>query len=189
MAVVQPDGKILETYATIVLSTGQVVALSYTLSDPKSACDGYQNGRTASMLPVYAELIDDQEVEKGAIDHAIAITAPAKMLSARIAYPAYAFDRDAMTNSTPYGGASPMGARLAIPPTVDLSSLGLQTLQGRTIARAAQKYGFIITDRGGDGITLRVRANAPKRDPALHTWNPPLQSDLNLIFGVLQQVK
>lgn len=76
-AVIQPDGRIVETYATIVLSSGQVVALSYSVTDPSSSGDGWQNGQTASMLPNYAGQLDDVEIANG-VNHAIAITVPAE---------------------------------------------------------------------------------------------------------------
>ena len=146
MAVTQPNGSVVETYATIVLSSGQVVALSYAITSPTGLGDGWQNGQTASMLPNYAGLINDDEITAG-IKHAMAITVPAQSLAARIAYPAYAFDRDAMTAIPPYGGAIPMGSRLALPPSVPVSSLGLYTAEGIAIATAAKTYGFIVVDR------------------------------------------
>lgn len=44
MTVTQPNGSVLETYSTIMLSGGQVVALSYSVTSPTSAGDGWQNG-------------------------------------------------------------------------------------------------------------------------------------------------
>ncbi len=186
--VLQPNGKIVETYSTIVLSTGQVVALTYSVTDPSSSGDGWQNGNTASMLPTYAGQIWDDEITNG-ISHAIAITAPAELLTAKIAYPAYAFDRDATTSQPPYSGVVPMGGRLALPPSVSIASLKLQTPEGEAIATTAQRFGFIIVDRGGSGITLEVQPNAPTTNAALHSWNWALQSDLNAVFANVQQVQ
>jgi hypothetical protein len=104
----------VETYATIVLSTGQTIALTYSVGNPSSSGDGWQNGKTASMLPSYAGQIWEEEIANG-ITHAIAITVPVKLLAAKIAYPAYAFDRDATTAQPPYSGVIPMGGRLACP--------------------------------------------------------------------------
>ena len=186
--VLQPNGKIVETYSTIVLSTGQVVALTYSVTDPSSSGDGWQNGNAASMLPTYAGQIWDDEITNG-ITHAIAITAPPTLLTGKFAYPAYAFDRDATTAQPPYSGAVPMGGRLALPPSVSIASLKLQTPEGKAIAIAAQSFGFIIVDRGGSGITLEVQPNAPTKDAALHTWNWGLQSDLNAVLTKVQQVQ
>jgi len=186
--VLQPNGLVVETYATIVLSSGQVVALSYSVTDPSSLGDGWQNGQTASMLPSYAGQLYDNEIANG-ITHAIAITIPATLLVPIIRYPAYAFDRDATTANPPYSGAIPMGGRLALPGSFSIASLGLKTPEGQAIAIAAQKFGFIVVDRGGSGITLRVQPNTPNQDAALHMWNSQLQADLNAIFANVQQVQ
>jgi hypothetical protein len=185
LCVLQPNGKVVETYATIVLSTGQVIATSYSVTDPTSLCDGWQSGQTASMLPAYAGLTDDQEISGGSINHAMGLLVPNTLLScARIAYPAYAFDR----NTSSYAGALPMGSRLAIPASINVDSYGWATPEGRTIATAAQKYGFIVNDQGGGGVTIRIRANSPSPDSALHTWAGPLQSDLNAIWSAVKAV-
>lgn len=187
-AVGQPNGLVVETYATIVLASGDVVALSASVTDPASLGDGRQNGQTASMLPDYAGLFQDDDIATG-IDHAMAITVPAKLLAPSAAYPAAAFDRGALTEQPPYAGTLPMGARLALPPLLRIDSLSLRTQAGRAIATAAQSYGFIVVDRGGGGITLRVRPNAAHPRPELHAWNRDLQADLRAIFAAVQHVQ
>jgi len=187
MAVLQPDGRVLETYATIVLRNGDVVALSASVTDPGGMGDGRARGQTASMIPDYAGLLTDAEVISG-IEHAIAVTVPASLLAPRIAYPAAAFDRDALTNPEPYAGTLPMGARLALPAKFDLTALRLQTAAGRTIAAAAASYGFIVVDRGGEGVTLRVQPNGERKVVALHAWDGALHADLRAIFAHLEQV-
>jgi hypothetical protein len=136
------------------------------------------------MLPNYAGLIQDEEMKAG-INHAMAISAPASVLTPRIDGPAATFDRDALTTHPPYSGSLPMGARLALRPG---TSLSLLTPEGRAIAKAAAGYGFIISERGGSGITLEVRPNAPHQDPLLHTLNASLQSDLDAIFAQVAYV-
>ncbi|HWU00843.1 MAG TPA: hypothetical protein VN229_24605 [Terriglobales bacterium] len=185
MAVRQPDGTVLETYATIVLSSGEIVALSYGLPRLTSAGDGAENGQTASMIPCYLGVIDDQEIASGTISHAMAITAPARYLAPQIAYPAYAFDRNALTEAHAYAGALPMGAHLALSPKIDIASLNLATAEGRAIAQAAQTFGFIIVDRGGEGFTIRIRHNSDQSLAAMRSWSSPLQADLNTIFAHL----
>jgi hypothetical protein len=187
MAVRQPTNGVLETYATIVLSDGTIVALSYSLTDPTGLGDGWQRGQTASMLPSYAGAILDEEITPG-IQHAMAITVPPELLTPVIAYPAYAFDRDAVTNSYPYSGTLPMGARLALPRTLNLDGLGLATKAGRAIAAAAQKYGFIIVDRGGEGITIRVRPTRNPSQATLHAYDWGLSNDLTKILGNVRLV-
>ncbi len=188
MAVGQPNGLAVETYATIMLASGDVVALSAAVTDPDSLGDGHQNGQTASMLPDYAGLLQDDDIATG-IDHAMAITVPAGLLAPAAAYPAAAFDRGALTEQPPYAGTLPMGARLALPASVNIQSLSLRTQAGRAIATAAQSFGFIVVDRGGGGITLRVRPNAPHPRPELHAWNTDVQTDLRVIFAAVQRAQ
>ncbi|SFK14653.1 hypothetical protein [Methylocapsa palsarum] len=187
-AVLQPNNLVLETYSTIVLSSGQVVALSYAVTDPSSRGDGWQNGQSASMLPHYAGRIYDDEIKTG-INHAISISVPPKFLAAQIAYPAYAFDRDAMRSNPPYSGVLPMGSRLALPPSVTNASLRLSTPEGVAIANAARRFGFIIIDRGGGGVTLCVNPKGAALNSTLHAWNWGLQSDLNAIFAKVRRVQ
>jgi hypothetical protein len=183
MAVRQPDGRVLETYGTIRLSSGTLVALSYAVIDPRRSGDGFENGQTASMLPVHLGLLDERSVQAGSINHAIAITLPARLLAPEIAHPAYAFDRGALSEQPPYSGSLAMGTRLVLPAALNLDALELQSAPGRVIAAAARRYGFIVVDRGGAGISLRVRRNAAAdAGSALRSWNAPLARDLAQIF-------
>lgn len=53
-------------------------------------------------------------------------------------------------NSTsPATGHVPTGAYFAIPPTVDISTLGITTPEGLMVAKAAQDYGVYVTDGSG----------------------------------------
>ena len=198
MVVLQPDGKhAVESYATIVISTGQVVALTYSVTNiNQSLGDGWQNGKTASMLPAFAGIIDDSEIASpSGINHAIAVTATPSCLKPAIAYPAYAFDRDATTSTSPppYSGQLPMGTRVALPRGLNLNSLGLITPEGKAIAAAGQKYGFIINDRNGGtsrqcAFTIRVRPNPDVQDPIMHSYDAGLYTDLSHIFAKVWQV-
>lgn len=50
---------------------------------------------------------------------------------------------------TAYTGVIPMGSYFAIPATVNLAGLGLQTAQGLMLATAARDYGCYVTDSSG----------------------------------------
>jgi hypothetical protein len=187
IAILQPNGRVLEAYAAILLSSGQLIALSYAITDPKSRGDGWQNGQTASMLPDYAGHIYEDEIFNG-INHAMSISIPARLLKTTIKYPAYAFDRNATTETPPYSGNIPMGGRVALPPSLNISSLNLQTFEGKSIAHAAKEYGFIVTDRNGEGITLKAQPTSISSASLLRTWNSKLQEDLLVIFNKIQLV-
>jgi Ca2+-binding RTX toxin-like protein len=186
MVVYQPDGRVLETYGTVVLSNGTIVAQSYKITDPSLNGDGWQNGITASMIPVYAGVVREKELAAGLIDHAMKIVVPAGLLHPSYVYPALSFDRGAMTEFPAYSGDLPMGARLALPQNLDLNSLGLTTAFGKTIAAAAQKHGFIITDRGGSGITIITEKSAST--PELDKYDYARDADLQKIFDATKRV-
>jgi hypothetical protein len=186
LVVYQPDGRVLETYGTVVLSNGTIVAQSYKITDPSLNGDGWQNGITASMIPVYAGVVREKELAAGLIDHAMKIVVPAGLLDPSYVYPALSFDRGAMTETPAYSGDLPMGARLALPQNLDLNSLGLTTAFGKTIAAAAQKHGFIITDRGGSGITIITEKSAST--PELDKYDYARDADLQKIFDATKRV-
>jgi hypothetical protein len=185
IVVFQDNDSAFEAINSIRLSTGELVAFQYQITSTQGDGSGYANGTAASMIPVYAGLIRENELATGVVNHAMKIFAAPNLLKPLAVYPALAFDRGAMTENPPYSGNLPMGARIAIPHDVDLASLGLQSPIGRSIARAAQRYGFIITDRGGGtGLSIGVEKGA------LHGgWNFELESDIKAIFKVVQIVK
>ena len=118
------------------------------------------------------------------------IAVPGNLISvASPVYPALAMDRDGVTNAVPYGGTGsvPMGTRFAIPYATSLSGRGTySTGLGQAIATAAQRYGFIITDRGGSGLTVfneRLPTNA-----VLTSWDFGVWEDVNWVIDNLQRV-
>jgi T5SS/PEP-CTERM-associated repeat protein len=175
--IIQPDGMAIELYSPIVLSTGQIVSSAFSATNALSGSGtGEDNGRTASMIENYAGVLRDIDVTSGTIDHALAIVVPQSMLTAAVTGPALAFD----ANTTGYTGSLAMGSHLALPSTLNISSLDLLTALGNEIAQAAQTYGEFIVDSGGSGISI-VTQNDPT-SAALNTWSSALQSDLNTIF-------
>jgi hypothetical protein len=186
LVVQQPDGKTLETFGTVVLSDGTIVAQSYKMTDPSLKGDGWQNGVTASMLPVYAGLIRDKEYSEGEIDHAMKLVVPASLLNPSYVYPAYSFDRDATTNGQPYSGSLPMGARLAIPWDVDLAKLGFKTEFGKIMGKAAQEHGFIVTERGGSGLGIVTERGV--KNPELDQYDWQRDADLQKILDLVKRV-
>ena len=101
MVVFQPDGRVLETYGTIILSDGTIVCETFKVTDPTLAGDGWQNGVQASMIPVYAGLITASDISSGAIDHAIKVLAPPSILAPSATYPGSTVDSGALTETPP----------------------------------------------------------------------------------------
>ncbi len=98
-------------------------------------------GASASSLSVAGGLITLEDLERGQIDHVLAISIP-DVRAGVYASPARRDD-----GQDPSQLALPEGARLRLNPALDLAALNLPrpTL---LIAEAAQRYGFVVRDRG-----------------------------------------
>jgi hypothetical protein len=103
-------------------------------------------GATASSLPVIGGVMLLDELKRGRIDHALAINVPAARAGV-FAWPAQRTDGVGAPTTLPEG------ARLRLDPTLDVGELGLPKLT-RIIARAAQRYGLVVRDQTGNGISL-----------------------------------
>jgi hypothetical protein len=177
MAVYQPSGYVLETYSTIILSTvtNAIVCLNANFTDPTGLLDGTSGGLTASMLPNYGGLIKQTDITSGVIAHAMAIVIPQTQLVSAAVYPALTFDR-----ANGYSGSIPMGARLAIPQSVNLATYPWMCAEGKMIGVAAQQFGMYVCDSGGGGVTIRCEEAIV--DPEF--VNVPGSPDYNLFNDV-----
>ncbi|HVV29950.1 MAG TPA: hypothetical protein VHC41_03655, partial [Mycobacteriales bacterium] len=97
-------------------------------------------GATATGLPVAGGMISIQDVKSGSINHAMSLLIPDAATWNNFSYPAQRSDGNSSA-----AGAIPEGTRFRLDPSLDVTKLGL-TPVGVMIARAAQKYGFIVTD-------------------------------------------
>ena len=184
MANFQPDGWVLDTYATIVLANGDIVSGGVaSFVDARGDGTGWWNGRRASMIPSFAGLIRTGELAAGHIPHAMAMVISSRFLAPTVTWPAFAFDR----NSHAYSGSLPMGSLLGIPPAVDIDTLGL-TDTGKVVARAAQNFGIYLVDStNGDGATLLAELNDPElRWPGWHRDVATVIQSLQLVTNTSQ---
>lgn len=139
--------------------------------DQVSANPGYfpsPYGVSASGLVTVGSMITLAEARARRIDHAMALALIAPARWDRWRYPAQRSDG---TDSSP--DAIPQGARLRLDPSIDVATLGLTPL-GEAIARAAQKYGFIVVDTAA-AVAVMAESGLPDRartgsDP----WTPIL---------------
>ena len=182
MAVFQPNGLVLDTINTVVMSNGTIITSMASYINARADGTGSSNGRRASMLPSFAGLIRKGEISSGHIPHALAALAPQSLLEAAAVWPAAAFDR-----SSHYTGTLPMGSLLAIPPAIDLTRLGLSP-QGLLIARAAQNYGVYLVDSGGGGLTFLAEFGDPEIRWKGTSTAPPWWHDVLIIAHNLQRV-
>jgi hypothetical protein len=103
-------------------------------------------GATASSLPVIGGAMLLAELKRGRIDHALAMNVPFARAGV-FAWPAQRTDGEGPAT------ALPEGARLRLDPTLDVGELGLPKLT-RMMARAAQRYGIVVRDQTGHGISF-----------------------------------
>ena len=186
LVIIQPDGTIFESYATIILNNGNITCSRYKLTKPSLGGDGWQNGVRASMIPTYMGVLTAQDLSANTanIGHAIACVIPATQLTTSYVFPALAFDRNALSNNPAYSGTIPMGARLAIPMSTNIETViaGLESPQWYPqggimpkIARCMQNYGIIVVDRGGAGVTL-IDQQGPLETPYDFSLNQDIET-------------
>lgn len=100
-------------------------------------------GASASGLATVGSMISVEEARRGRIDHAINIGLRTVGSPSRVYYPA---NRSDGKGDSP--ASIPMGARLRLDPSIDVNALDLTPL-GKAVARAAQTYGFLVTETSG----------------------------------------
>jgi hypothetical protein len=110
-------------------------------------------GASASGLPLVGGLITMADLERGSIDHALAISLP-QIRSGVFASPAQRSD-----GNSPSALALPEGARLRLPPGLDLAALHLPPVT-LMLAEAAQRYGIVVRDRAAN-ITFNAQVPTP----------------------------
>jgi hypothetical protein len=108
-------------------------------------------GTTATSLPFIGGQITADELQRGEINHAIGIAlVDAEHYDVK-SWPAHRSDG---YNPQHKPNRIPEGLRLRLDPDLDVDQLKLHPV-ARTIARAAQKYGFVVWDKAG-AISLRL---------------------------------
>lgn len=154
LAVWQPSTNRMWEFFELTRSSGRWLArwggaMQNVSSNPgvygSNAWPGAQSfwGVTATSLPLVGGAMTIQQMQAGNIDHALALAIP-NTRAGVFAAPAERTDGQSTSPS-----AIPEGARLRLDPHLDLAALHLPPLT-LTIARAAQRYGIIIRDTGGE---------------------------------------
>jgi hypothetical protein len=112
-------------------------------------------GTTATSLPFIGGQITAEELRRGAIEHVMGIALVDLEKPGVVSWPATRSDG---YNPKDEPNRIPEGLRFRLDPSVDVEALDMHPV-GKIIARAAQKYGFVVWDKAG-AITLR--ADNPK---------------------------
>jgi len=128
-------------------------------------------GNSASSLLTAAGIPLISEMESGQINHAVAFQLPWAVNCAppNNVWPA---QRDDGANTSP--NCVPEGTRVRLDPSLNLASLHLSPV-ALMVATAAQKYGMILHDGGGNNTTLQLE------DPTPYGNNP--YTGPNGLFG------
>ena len=122
-------------------------------------------GTTATGLPFIGGQITAEELSRGEIRHAIGISLVEAEAAAIASWPAV---RSGGKNPEGAPNRIPEGLRFRLEPTINVDALPMSSA-GKTIARAAQQYGFVVWDKAG---ALSIRAQNPKSYTALGKENP-----------------
>jgi hypothetical protein len=109
-------------------------------------------GATATGLPFLGGQITAEELRRGEIRHAIGISLVDVEAAAVFSWPAKRSDG---VNPDKAANRIPQGLRFRLDPAIDVDALPMGTA-GRIIAKAAQKYGFVVWDQAG-AISIRVQ--------------------------------
>jgi len=131
-------------------------------------------GTTATGLPFMGGQLTAEELQRGEINHVMGISLVDAEKWNIVSWPA---NRSDGYNPKDAPNRIPEGLRFRLAPTVNVDALKMHPL-GKVIAKAAQKYGFVVWDKAG-AITLRAqnpksftKAGQPDPYPQLFNGTP-----------------
>jgi hypothetical protein len=195
-AFLQADGRTISQCQPLALCTAGGNGTSIVAFNDVDLyeADGSSGSHGGSKLSAIGGSIRLGELRPGqtGMRHAIKIVvddtvvfAPQTTQAACSRWPATVADAGAVSvygsaNPTQYSGMK-MGALMAIPASVDLSTLGLTSEPGRQLAWTLQNYGAYIVDSSGPGWELCSEGGAQGsvRDQFLADWGMPLSDRVN----------
>src|SRR5271157_3983945 len=111
------------------------------------------------------EVLPASQGGQGAIDHAIRITLENNVILNQFIYPASHVANPGNTNTAVQ---LPMGARLRLKASVDISQLDPES---QVIARAMQQYGLIVADNGSNFFATGASYSVDANNNFTMTWN------------------
>jgi hypothetical protein len=168
MTIYQPSTDTLwEFWVTRRLAGGWQACWGGKLSNVR-ASDGtwpHPYGTTATGLPFIGGQVTAEELSRGEIRHAIGISLVEVEAAAIVSWPARRSDGQ---NPQAAPNRIPQGLRFRLDPAINVDALPMSAA-GKIIAKAAQKYGFVVWDRAG---ALSIRAQNPKSYTALGKPDP-----------------
>lgn len=145
MVVVEPDGSIGEYWQAARSGSGWTASWGAVNATSGSGWGGASTGAGASRL---GGVVRVSEISAGLIDHALVVqtdTACAGVFRA----PALKTDGDSARSD-----CLPEGARLQLDPAIDVTRIAGITPGEKAVARALQRYGAYVIDRGGAPLSM-----------------------------------
>lgn len=121
---------------------------------------GVSGGIRAGQFSTNGGLIRKHELENLHMPHALVMALNASQMKKGWVFPAISEDGD----NSGYNGSIPMGSLFAIPPEVDINSLGLSP-EGLMLAKAMQDYGVYVGDKSSN-VTLYASNDVEREMPA-----------------------
>ncbi|HEX8508768.1 MAG TPA: hypothetical protein VF635_04635, partial [Propionibacteriaceae bacterium] len=118
-------------------------------------------GASATALAGEGGMVNIRDVQAGSIDHALSL---AVLRAART----YSWPAQRSDGSDTAADAIPEGTRFKLDPAVNVDAMSMHPI-AKMIAKAAQTYGFIVTDRAG---TVGVAAEAGTAVEVFSGTNP-----------------
>jgi hypothetical protein len=137
--------------------------------DSVSRNPGYfprRTGATATSLPNAGGMIGIREAQAGVITHALSLQLVDTERAGVYSYPAQRSDG---YNPDAAPDRIAEGTRLRLDPTIDVTTLNLPPLAAM-VARAAQRFGFIVTDKGGAVAVLAESGIPAQRATGVNPW-------------------
>ncbi len=128
-------------------------------------------GATATGLPNAFGMVSFADVRGGSIDHALSLQVIGAADWWKISWPAQRGDGDGT-------GRIEEGTRFRLDPSVDVAQLDIHPL-AELIARAAQRYGFVVTDRSGAVAVLGEGGNSLSANGVGNPWEDLLGDTKN----------
>jgi hypothetical protein len=205
-AILQPDGRTIQQYEPTARCAAGGPLFGYQAPTVDIYGDGTYGGHFGSGLSSIGGTIRVGELRPsaGAIHHALKLEAWAQTYYYYSASrPGFRWPADMADDyaASQYHGTNPSlteGSLLAIPASINISSLGLATDAGRKIAQALQDYGgYIVDDTAWDdfGIAMEINPTTSVRAQFLTDYGYPIDAggtpffnDVNTIFGALMVV-
>jgi len=128
-------------------------------------------GATATGLPNVGGVVSFADARRGYIDHALSLQVIDAAKWYQISYPAQRGDGQ---------GSGPIreGTRFRLDPSIDVDRLAINPY-AKMIARAAQTYGFIVTDKGGAVAVLGEGGDALVANGGVNPWHDLLGNTPN----------